>query len=183
MRAAAARVGRFRRLRDHCSKNHFADLVIPPVDFAACAHQGEKIVAIGASTGGTEALLQVLEQMPEDCPGIVAVQHMPEGFTAAFAERLNAICRIEVKEAADGDKVVPCRAYIAPGNRQTLVGRLGSTYFLEVRDGPLVSRHRPSVNVLFRSVAQACGIALPRNSNHCANPLVSLGRTLRKQHK
>jgi len=102
-------------------------------------------------------LLQVLEQMPENCPGIVAVQHMPEGFTAAFAKRLNGICRIEIKEGADGDKVVPGRAYIAPGNRQTLVRRLGSTYFLEVRDGPLVSRHRPSVNVLFRSVAQAAG--------------------------
>jgi two-component system chemotaxis response regulator CheB len=102
-------------------------------------------------------LLQVLEQMPENCPGIVAVQHMPEGFTAAFAKRLNSICPLEMKEAADGDKVVPDQTYIAPGNRQTLVRRLGSTYFLEVRDGPLVSRHRPSVNVLFRSVAQAAG--------------------------
>jgi two-component system chemotaxis response regulator CheB len=155
--AATARVSKFRRLRDHSSKYRTADVVIPAVVPAASAHQREKIVAIGASTGGTEALLQVLEQMPENCPGIVAVQHMPEGFTAAFAKRLNGICRIEIKEAADGDKVVPGRAYIAPGNRQTLVRRLGSTYFLEVRDGPLVSRHRPSVNVLFRSVAQAAG--------------------------
>jgi two-component system chemotaxis response regulator CheB len=155
--AATARVSKFRRLRDHSSKYRTADVVIPAVVPPASAHQREKIVAIGASTGGTEALLQVLEQMPENCPGIVAVQHMPEGFTAAFAKRLNGICRIEIKEAADGDKVVPGRAYIAPGNRQTLVRRLGSTYFLEVRDGPLVSRHRPSVNVLFRSVAQAAG--------------------------
>jgi two-component system chemotaxis response regulator CheB len=155
--AATARVNKFRRLREHSLKYHSADVVVPAVILAASAHQREKIVAIGASTGGTEALLQVLEQMPENCPGIVAVQHMPEGFTAAFAKRLNGICRIEIKEGADGDKVVPGRAYIAPGNRQTLVRRLGSTYFLEVRDGPLVSRHRPSVNVLFRSVAQAAG--------------------------
>lgn len=155
--AATARVNKFRRLRQHSSKYHSGDVVIPAVVLPASAQQREKIVAIGASTGGTEALLQVLEQMPENCPGIVAVQHMPEGFTAAFAKRLNGICRIEIKEGADGDKVVPGRAYIAPGNRQTLVRRLGSTYFLEVRDGPLVSRHRPSVNVLFRSVAQAAG--------------------------
>jgi two-component system, chemotaxis family, protein-glutamate methylesterase/glutaminase len=155
--AATARVGKFRRLRGHSSKAHSADVVIPPVVLPASAQQREKIIAIGASTGGTEALLQVLEQMPEDCPGIVAVQHMPEGFTAAFAKRLNGICRIEIKEAADGDKVGLGRAYIAPGNRHMLVRRLGPNYFLEVREGPLVSRHRPSVNVLFRSVVQAAG--------------------------
>jgi len=155
--AATARVRKFRRLRKDSPNAHSVDVVIPPSIQPASAQQREKIVAIGASTGGTEALLQIFEQMPEDCPGIVAVQHMPEGFTAAFAKRLNGICRIEVREAADGDKVVPGRAYIAPGNRQTLVHRLGSAYFLEVRDGPLVSRHRPSVNVLFRSVAQAAG--------------------------
>jgi two-component system chemotaxis response regulator CheB len=155
--AATARMSKFRRLRDHSSKYRSADVAIPPVELVASANQREKIVAIGASTGGTEALLQVLEQMPENCPGIVVVQHMPEGFTAAFAKRLNGICRIGIKEAADGDKVLPGRAYIAPGNRQTLVHRIGSAYFLEVRDGPLVSRHRPSVNVLFRSVAQTAG--------------------------
>lgn len=115
------------------------------------------MIAIGASTGGTEALLHLFERMPQDCPGIVAVQHMPEGFTAAFARRLNDNCAIEVREAADGDQLVRGRAYIAPGNRHTYVRRMGSTYFLEVRDGALVSRHRPSVNVLFRSVAQAAG--------------------------
>ena len=119
--------------------------------------QKEKIIAIGASTGGTEALLHLFERMPQDCPGIVAVQHMPEGFTAAFARRLNDNCAIEVREAADGDQLAPGRAYIAPGNRHTYVRRMGPTYFLEVRDGALVSRHRPSVNVLFRSVAQAAG--------------------------
>jgi two-component system chemotaxis response regulator CheB len=155
--AAKARVNKFRLLRGKSSKSNLADVVIPPVALPASGQLREKIIAIGASTGGTEALLQVLEQMPENCPGIVAVQHMPEGFTAAFAKRLNGICRIEIKEAADGDKIVPGRAYIAPGNRHTLVRRLGPSYFLEVRDGPLVSRHRPSVNVLFRSVAQAAG--------------------------
>ncbi len=117
----------------------------------------ERIIALGASTGGTEALLHLFERMPADCPGIVAVQHMPEGFTAAFARRLDNSCEIEVREAADGDTVVVGRAYIAPGNRHMRVLRSGSTYFLEVRDGALVSRHRPSVDVLFRSVAEAAG--------------------------
>ena len=155
--AATARVNEFRALTELSSVRTSPDSVIPAVAIPACHQQKAKIVAIGASTGGTEALLHVLEQMPLDCPGIVAVQHMPEGFTAAFAKRLDGICGIEVREAADGDKVVPGRAYIAPGNRHLLVRRLGPTYFLEVREGPLVSRHRPSVNVLFRSVAQAAG--------------------------
>ncbi len=155
--AATARVNKFRMLRGKSSKCKSADIVIPSMVLPAPAQQREKIIAIGASTGGTEALLQVLEQMPENCPGIVVVQHMPEGFTAAFAKRLNGICRIEIREAADGDKVVPGHAYIAPGNRHTLVRGIGPGYFLEVRDGALVSRHRPSVNVLFRSVAQAAG--------------------------
>ena len=155
--AATARVTKFRKLRKERSGYHNADVVIPPAVPSLPARHRDKIIAIGASTGGTEALLQVLEQMPRDCPGIVAVQHMPEGFTTAFAKRLDGICRIEVREAADGDKIMPGRAYIAPGNRHTLVRRLGSGYFLEVRDGSLVSRHRPSVNVLFRSVVQAAG--------------------------
>jgi two-component system, chemotaxis family, protein-glutamate methylesterase/glutaminase len=117
----------------------------------------DKLIAIGASTGGTEALRAVLEAMPADAPGLVIVQHMPEGFTAAFAQRLNQFCRIEVKEAATGDRVVSGRALIAPGNRHTLVRRSGAVYMIEVVDGPLVSRHRPSVDVLFRSVAQAVG--------------------------
>ena len=155
--AATAQVKKIRRRRFSSANYHSADVVIPPAALSPSGHQREKIIAIGASTGGTEALLQVLTEMPQDCPGIVAVQHMPEGFTAAFAKRLNGICRIQIKEASDGDKVVPGCAYIAPGNRHLLVRRLGPSYFLEVRDGALVSRHRPSVNVLFRSVAQAAG--------------------------
>jgi two-component system chemotaxis response regulator CheB len=117
---------------------------------------GDKIVAIGASTGGTEALRVVLETMPADVPGMVIVQHMPEGFTKAFAARLDASCAIKVKEAAHGDLVTRGCALIAPGNRHMLVRR-GATYYVEIADGPLVSRHRPSVDVLFRSVAQVAG--------------------------
>jgi two-component system chemotaxis response regulator CheB len=117
----------------------------------------EKVVAIGASTGGTEALRALLVAMPKDAPGIVIVQHMPEVFTRAFAQRLDQICTIEVKEAESGDRVLPGRALIAPGNRHTLVAREGPHYVTEVKDGPLVSRHRPSVDVLFRSTAQVAG--------------------------
>jgi len=95
--------------------------------------------------------------MPPDAPGLVVVQHMPEGFTAAFAQRLNQTCQIEVKEAANGDRIATGRALIAPGNLHTMVRRNGAQYVVEVADGPLVSRHRPSVDVLFRSVAQSAG--------------------------
>jgi two-component system chemotaxis response regulator CheB len=117
----------------------------------------DKVVAIGASTGGTEALSEILQTMPPDAPGMVIVQHMPEVFTRSFAERLDGLCRVEVKEAATGDRVTPGRALVAPGNRHTVVVRTGAHYETEVQDGPLVSRHRPSVDVLFRSVAQAAG--------------------------
>lgn len=117
-----------------------------------------KVVAIGASTGGTEALREILEALPPDAPGLVIVQHMPEAFTAAFARRLNETCRIEVKEAADGDRVLEGRALIAPGNKHLLVHRDGAHYRVAVVDGPLVSRHRPSVDMLFQSVATAAGI-------------------------
>jgi two-component system chemotaxis response regulator CheB len=155
--AATARVSSIRKLHAPSFKNDSAHAAIPAVILPDNAQRWERIVAIGASTGGTEALLQVLEQMPENCPGIVAVQHMPEGFTAAFAKRLDSICRIKIKEVTDGDKILPGRAYIAQGNRHMLVHRSGSNYFLEVREGATVSRHRPSVDVLFRSVAQAAG--------------------------
>ncbi len=117
----------------------------------------EKVVAIGASTGGTEALKTLLETLPADCPGIVIVQHMPELFTRAFATRLDGLCAITVKEAEQNDTVIRGRALIAPGNHHLLLKRSGARYFVEVKDGPLVCRHRPSVDVLFRSAARYAG--------------------------
>jgi two-component system chemotaxis response regulator CheB len=117
----------------------------------------EKLCVVGASTGGTEALREFLEAMPLDCPGIVIVQHMPEKFTAAFAQRLNSICSITIKEAESNDPVLRGTALIAPGNRHCLLKRQGARYFVEIKDGPLVSRHRPSVDVLFRSAANYAG--------------------------
>jgi len=117
----------------------------------------EKVIAVGASTGGTEAIRILLSSLPEDCPGILIVQHMPEGFTRSFAERLNSLCRINVKEAEDGDSLLRGHALIAPGNRHMRLRRSGARYVVGLEDGPLVSRHRPSVNVLFRSVARYAG--------------------------
>lgn len=117
----------------------------------------EKIVVIGASTGGTEALRVLLEQLPSDAPGIVIVQHMPEKFTKSFAERLDGICKVHVAEAQNNDSVIRGTVLIAPGNKHTLVKRSGARYYVEVKDGPLVSRHRPSVDVLFRSTARYAG--------------------------
>jgi two-component system chemotaxis response regulator CheB len=112
---------------------------------------------VGASTGGTEALRVFLTAMPTDCPPIVIVQHMPEVFTRAFAERLNKECAIEIEEARDGDRLQPGVALIAPGNRHMLVNRAAGDLVVQIIDGPLVSRHRPSVDVLFRSVASSAG--------------------------
>jgi two-component system chemotaxis response regulator CheB len=118
----------------------------------------EKIVCIGASTGGTEALREVLQGLPAACPPIVIVQHMPEKFTNAFARRLNGICAMEIKEAEAGDAVTAGRVLIAPGNMHMLLRRTGTRYSVDVVEGPHVSRHRPSVDVLFRSAAQAAGL-------------------------
>ncbi len=117
----------------------------------------QKVIAIGASTGGTEALREILTQMPINAPGMVIVQHMPAQFTSAFAERLNGLCQIEVKEARDGDSVINGRALIAPGNYHLLIRRSGAKYFVQVKEGPLVHHQRPSVDVLFHSVAQYVG--------------------------
>ncbi|MBK8001699.1 MAG: chemotaxis response regulator protein-glutamate methylesterase [Verrucomicrobia bacterium] len=134
-----------------------ADVVIAKATSQAMIQTTEKIVAVGASTGGTEALREFLQALPANSPGIVIVQHMPEKFTASFAARLNQLCAVTVKEAADGDSVIRGQALIAPGNKHTLLKRSAARYFVEVRDGPLVSRHRPSVDVLFRSAARYDG--------------------------
>jgi len=136
---------------------HSADVILPPQGARALDRTTERVVAIGTSTGGTQALEQVLTELPRVCAGIVIVQHMPEKFTAAFAARLDKLCRIAVKEAAHGDRVVPGRALIAPGGRHMLLRRSGAQYFVEVVSGPPVNRHCPSVDVLFRSVAGAAG--------------------------
>jgi two-component system, chemotaxis family, protein-glutamate methylesterase/glutaminase len=133
-----------------------ADAILSPATHAM-AETTEKVVAIGASTGGTEALKTVLEKLPADTPGIVIVQHMPELFTKAFASRLDGLCSISVKEAETNDTVLRGRALIAPGNHHMLLKRSGARYYVEIREGPLVCRHRPSVDVLFRSAARYAG--------------------------
>lgn len=150
--AARAKVGRT-----------VAPLPVAPTTAASAAAPNfslrttEQLVAIGTSTGGTQALEVVLTSLPANCPGIVVVQHMPEKFTAAFASRLNGLCQLEVREARDGDRVRPGLALIAPGGRHMLLKRSGAQYLVEVRDGPPVNRHKPSVDVLFRSVARHAG--------------------------
>ncbi len=134
-----------------------ADAVLAKTTSKAMIRTTEKVVVVGASTGGTEALRVFLEAMPLDSPGIVIVQHMPENFTRSFAARLDTLCRISVKEAENNDTVIPGRALISPGNRHMLLKRSGARYFVELKDGPLVSRHRPSVDVLFRSAARYAG--------------------------
>ncbi|HZU63496.1 MAG TPA: chemotaxis response regulator protein-glutamate methylesterase, partial [Novosphingobium sp.] len=134
-----------------------ADAMLPPPGSRAMSRTTEMVVCIGASTGGTEALREVLEALPANAPGIVIVQHMPEHFTRTFAQRLDALCEVSVKEAEDGDTVMRGHVLIAPGGRHTLLARQGARYLVSVRDGPLVSRHRPSVDVLFRSAAQSAG--------------------------
>ncbi len=117
----------------------------------------EKLLIIGASTGGTEAIKSFLLQMPSDCPGILITQHMPAGFTKSFADRLNSICKISVKEAIDGERVLPGHAYIAPGDQHLLLARSGANYVTKLSDAPPVSRHKPSVDVLFDSAAENAG--------------------------
>jgi two-component system chemotaxis response regulator CheB len=155
VRGAAA--ARLRPRRTSMRTRPLAGATPPAPAFRALSVTTDKVVAIGASTGGTEALCEILQAMPPGGPGMVIVQHMPEVFTRSFAERLDRLCRVEVKEAATGDRVTAGRALVAPGNRHTVVVRSGSHYQVEVRDGLLVSRHRPSVDVLFGSVAQAAG--------------------------
>lgn len=134
-----------------------ADAILEKPRGNAMIQTTEKVIAVGASTGGTEALRVFLEALPSDTPGMVIVQHMPEKFTRSFADRLNQTCKVTVKEAKDGDSVIPGQVLIAPGNFHTLLKRSGARYYVEVKEGPLVSRHRPSVDVLFRSAARYAG--------------------------
>ena len=134
-----------------------ADAVIARPQNSSMIQTTEKVVAVGASTGGTEALRVLLERLPLDAPGMAIVQHMPEHFTAAFARRLDGICRVSVKEAENNDTLIRGRVLIAPGNRHMLLKRSGAQYYVEIKDGPLVCRHRPSVDVLFRSAARYAG--------------------------
>jgi len=130
-----------------------ADALLPAPATLQTLRTTQKIAVLGTSTGGTQALEVVLRELGVGCPGIAIVQHMPERFTRSFAERLNTLCAIEVREARDGDRLLPGLALIAPGGRHMLIKRSGAQYYVEVKDGPLVSRHRPSVDVLFRSAA------------------------------
>jgi two-component system chemotaxis response regulator CheB len=117
----------------------------------------EKLIIIGASTGGTEAIREFLMQMPSDCPGILIAQHMPEGFTSSFARRLDSLCKISVSESQGNERVLPGHAYIAPGHSHLLLTRSGANYMTKIEQTDPVNRHRPSVDVLFRSAAQAAG--------------------------
>jgi two-component system, chemotaxis family, protein-glutamate methylesterase/glutaminase len=148
------------RLRPRYSRvepSQTAEAVVPKQHFKPNTKLIERIVVVGASTGGPEVISEILQQLTPECPGIVIVQHMPEAFTGAYSRRLNTICRIEVKEAEQGDEVRRGRALIAPGNRHIVLHRDARCYTTGLLDGPLVNRHRPSVDVLFRSAAQTAG--------------------------
>jgi two-component system chemotaxis response regulator CheB len=158
LRAAARARLRRPAVAGEVQKKLNADVILPPPQrLRALTRTTEQVVCIGASTGGTESLREVLTALPLDSPGIVVVQHMPEHFTAAFARRLDGLCRVDVKEAEDGDAVIAGRALIAPGNRHMILQRNGARYHVAIKGGPPVSRHRPSVDVLFRSAAQYAG--------------------------
>ncbi|MBF7143582.1 chemotaxis response regulator protein-glutamate methylesterase [Pseudomonas sp. hsmgli-8] len=139
------------------AQKHSADAILPLVGSQAMARTTERVIALGTSTGGTQALERVLSALPRVCPAILVVQHMPEKFTAAFAQRLNSVCQVEVLEAQDNDRVLPGRVLIAPGGKHMLLKRSGAQYHVQVTDGPHVNRHKPSVDVLFRSVARFAG--------------------------
>jgi two-component system chemotaxis response regulator CheB len=157
-----AKVFRHREHEFFVPKKFSADAILPKEgegegEGEAMIKTTENVIAVGASTGGTNALSVFLSDMPEDCPGIVIVQHMPEVFTKSFAKRLNSICKISVKEAEDGDPVLRGRALIAPGNNHMMLSRNGARYIVKLDGGPMVNRHRPSVDVLFRSTARFAG--------------------------
>lgn len=156
--------------------------VNPLSELTDMAQTTDRITAIGTSTGGVQALEAVLTHLPRTCPGIVAVQHMPEKFTSAFAKRLNSICEVEVKEAETGDRIIPGRALIAPGGLHLEVQRSGAQYITKVFAGPAVNRHCPSVDVLFRSVAKhvkknATGVIMTGMGDDGAQGLLEMRKT------
>ncbi len=155
--ASLARVRKISAIVQTVSPKLSADVMIAKPSSRAMIQTTEQVIVVGASTGGTEALRIFLEALPPDAPGIVIVQHMPEHFTRAFAKRLDSLCRISVKEAENNDTVLTGQALIAPGNYHMLLKRSGARYYVEIKSGPLVSRHRPSVDVLFRSAARYAG--------------------------
>ena len=155
--AAQAKVDKCQPIAANVSKKLTADAILSLPNAGAMVRTTERIVAIGSSTGGTTALEAILTQLPRVSPGIVIVQHMPVASTGAFAARLNNLCEVDVVEAKGNETILPGHVYIAPGDRHLLVNRSGALYKIEVKDGPLVSRHKPSVDVLFRSVARYAG--------------------------
>lgn len=155
--AARANVKNLKRVTDERTAPKLGPDAVLAAPTRAMSETTEAVVALGSSTGGTQALEFILSRLPRVCPGIVIVQHMPEHFTASLAERLNSVSAIEVREAKNGDRVIPGRALIAPGGQHMLLRRSGAQYFVDVRRGPLVNRHCPSVDVLFRSVASHAG--------------------------
>ena len=153
------RIAKSARIKQHVSlpvtTSSTADAVLPSISNRVAST--EKLIIVGASTGGTEAIKDFLVKLPPDCPGILITQHMPEAFTKSFAERLNKLCRISVVEAKGGERILPGHAFLAPGHSHLLLKRSGANYMTELNHGDLVSRHRPSVDVLFRSVANSAG--------------------------
>ncbi len=155
IRAAAQSKPRRRAAAPPAAPHGFAAVKPRPASYSRLST--EKLIAIGASTGGTEAIREVLTPLPADCPAVLITQHMPPGFTRSFAQRLDSLCRITVSEAENGERVLPGHAYIAPGGRHMRLARSGSNYVVALDDGEPVNRHRPSVDVLFRSVAANAG--------------------------
>lgn len=155
--AARARIRGPRPRAMQIESRNTADAVLAAPSGRAMSRTTEMVVCLGASTGGAEALREVLEALPANAPGVVVVQHMPENFTRSFAKRLDSLCDVDVKEAEDGDTVMRGHVLIAPGGKHTMLERQGARYQVSVRDGPLVSRHKPSVDVLFRSAARFAG--------------------------
>lgn len=179
--AAQAKLSRRRAIRKSSTvqPKYDADVILKKASSTSMIKTTETIIAVGASTGGTEAIKVFLQSMPLDSPGIIIVQHMPDVFTKQFSERLNEQCAITVKEAEYGDTVLRGQALIAPGSKHMTLKRSGARYFVETREGPLVNRHRPSVDVLFRSVSRyagknAIGVILTGMGNDGAKGLLEM---------